>query len=567
MILRPYQDRAVSETLRLWTEGHRSVLLVLATGLGKTVCATDLIRRRRSTGRALFLAHRTELIMQARSKMVGAGLTCEVEQADSRALAVSLTPSDVVVGSVQTMRDRRLTRWPRDAFTTIVVDEAHHAVAAGYRAILDHFRGAKVMGLTATPDRSDEVGLANIFDEVAANYGIREGIDDGYLVPIVAESLGNIDLSAVKTVRGDLHQGQLDEEVGRDSVLYAIAGALQDRTGDRPTLIFTPGVQAAHRLGEILGQLDGVGADNVASIDGTTDRALRAALLERFANRDLKYLVNCAVLTEGFDAPVVSCVAMARPTKSRALYSQCLGRGTRPLPGVVDGPETAEERRDAIAASAKPNVLLLDLTDRRRVDLVGPADVLAGEPLPEETRREIQRKVEGGDRRPLEEILQEAEQWGELAEQRRDEERRAGKIQVFAKYCSAPIELARMDDAHVEMWDEAVRSARSTKGPRNRLASEKQRALCQRYGIELPKSANVRQASAAIEVIKRSGLCSVRQARVLAKAGLPTDVSAKAASILIDKLRHKYDFRPVPAMHEWAEQHRIRQGVSDHAAE
>ena len=567
MILRPYQDQAVAETLRLWDAGNRSVLLVLATGLGKTVCATDLIRRRRMTGRALFLAHRTELLMQARAKMVDAGLTCEVEQADSRALAVSLSPSDVVVGSVQTMRDRRLERWPRDAFSTIVVDEAHHAVAAGYRAILDHFRSAKVMGLTATPDRGDEVGLVNVFDEVAANYGIREGIADGYLVPIVAESLGNIDLSAVKTVRGDLHQGDLDTEVSRDPVLYAIAGALQDRTGDRPTLIFTPGVQAAHRLGEILGQLDGVGADNVASIDGTTDRALRASILERFANRDLKYLVNCAVLTEGFDAPAVSCVAMARPTTSRALYSQCLGRGTRPLKGVVDGPPTAEERRAAIAASAKPNVLLLDLTDRRRIDLVGPADVLAGDPLPEETRSAIREKVEGGDRRPLEEILQEAEQWGELAEKRRAEERRAGKIKVFAKYCSAPLELARMDDAHVEMWDEAVRTARSTKGPRNRPASDKQRALCQRYGIELPKSANVRQASAAISVIKNSGLCSVRQARRLAKAGLPTDVSPKAASTLIGAIINKYGGKTVPAMHEWAERQRIRQEVTDHAAE
>jgi hypothetical protein len=156
----------------------------------------------------------------------------------------------------------------------------------------------------------------------------------------------------------------------------------------------------------------------------------------------------------------------------------------------------------------------------------------------------------------LEEILTDAESWGEAAELARARERRRHKITILARYCSAPLELERMGDAHTDLWDEATRAARSTKGPRSVPASPKQRAFLEKYGVDLPPSANVKQASAAIERIVKSGLCSIRQARPLARAGLPTDLTKRDASILIDGLQ-RHGWQTTPAMVAWAESRRM----------
>lgn len=556
--MRDYQRRAVEGVLTRWQEGTRGVLAVLATGCGKTVIATEVIRARSLTGqRTLFLAHRTELLTQAAAKLRRCGLRCDTEKAEQYASVTSLSPSHVVVASVQTLRSRRLERWPRDAFGTIVVDEAHHATANGYRAILDHFESADVLGLTATPDRSDEVALGHVFDEVAIRYGIREAISDGYLVPIRAQSIGGLDLSAVRTVAGDLNQGDLEAAVGAEPTLYACAQALEENTQGRATLVFTPGVESAHRLAGILGQLDGVGPDAVASLDGKTGDDARAQMLARFAAGELRYLVNCAVLTEGFDAPVASCVAMLRPTKSRSLYTQCVGRGTRPLPGVVDGPATAEERRAAIAASGKPDMLLLDFTDRERVDLVGPLDVLSGKPLPEEMRAAMREELETAEARTLEDVLEAAATWERQAEERRATERRRARIQVHARYCTSELMLDRMGDAHVAAWSAAVQNARAARDGCPRGATDKQRSYLERYGVQLPKSATVKQASAAIEAIKAAKVCTLGQGATLRKHGLPADVSFETARTLLDGLA-RHGWQTVPAMFPWAEARRLK---------
>src|SRR5690606_38168609 len=204
------------------------------------------------------------------------------------------------------------------------------------REILSHFHDAKVLGLTATPDRGDGVGLGAVFDVVAYEYGIRKAIDDGYLVNIVQKSIvcADLDLSDVKTVAGDLAQGELEQRLKLDAVLHQIAGPLVREAGNRPTIVFTAGVGQAHALVDVMAGYAPVG--RTVAIDGSTPAELRAERLDAFRRGDVQFLVNCAVLTEGFDAPETACVAMARPTKSRALYAQCVGRGTRLAPGKTD---------------------------------------------------------------------------------------------------------------------------------------------------------------------------------------------------------------------------------------
>lgn len=566
MILRDYQRQAVAETHRHWDSGTRSVLLHLATGLGKTVIASQILADRKRHGRSLWIAHREELIQQAATSLRRAGLTVEIERAEERALVVSLTPSDVVVATVQTLQKRRLKRWPPDAFATIVADEAHRSVAHTYRRIFDHFAKAKRLGLTATPDRSDEVALAHVYDEVGLTYGIREGIEGGYLTPIHARlvQVGDLDLDAVRTQSGDLAAGELDALFAREKAMHQVADPLAAESGERPTLVFTPGVQTARELARVLAGY--VGGDAVASIDGSTPRDQRRAILAAYKRGDLRYLVNCAVLTEGFDAPATSCVAMVRPTKSRALYAQCVGRGTRTLPGVVDGIADASGRRAAILASDKPDMLLLDFTGRRQaVDLVGPEDILGGEDLPQEVKRHARKRLEqGGKAQSLEDLLDEVAQHSAMREARLTEDRLKSRLRAVSKYVTAPLEVLGGGEAYVELAEEACRAARSVNrgGPN---ATDRQRQYLASRGVALPKSASVAQAKRAIDAMVASGLPSIKQARVLQRAGLPTDVPPKVASTLIDGLK-RHNWQTTPAMVRWADERRLRV-VTDHAAE
>lgn len=333
--LRPYQVTAVSSVHQAWTI-FRSTLLVLATGTGKTFTAASILRDRAPVGRILWVAHRRELITQAKDAIESVGLATDIEMAQDWApLRGGLFGSSVVIASVQSLQGTRLRRFDHDAFATIVIDEAHHATAQSYRDILDWFPNAKVLGLTATPDRGDGVGLKAVFEREAFGYGIREAIREGYLSPIVQRTIecADLDLSDVKTVAGDLAQGALEKAMTLDAVLHQVAKPLVDSAGDRSTIVFTAGVEQAHAMVDVMA---GYTDAKCAAIDGTTPDDIRARRLASFARGELQYLFNCAVLTEGFDAPRTSCIAVARPTKSRALYTQMIGRGTRLFAGKTD---------------------------------------------------------------------------------------------------------------------------------------------------------------------------------------------------------------------------------------
>ncbi|HEU4427326.1 MAG TPA: DEAD/DEAH box helicase family protein, partial [Myxococcota bacterium] len=270
MKLRDYQRAALDGAREQLRKGKKRVLLVLPTGCGKTVIFSEAIRLCTAKGgKALVLAHRTELLDQARKKLkaVAPDLRVELEQAGARAS----TRADVVVASVQSLKGPRLERFPLDFFDLVIVDEAHHATAKSYRTILDHFR-ARVLGVTATPDRADETKLGEVFDAVGFTYEMRAAIADGYLVPLKLRSVvvEALDMRHVKSRGGDFVEADLVAALEGDEVLLEIAGPLPELAGDRPTIVFIAGVKNAYRLAEMLNTRTSRPGCAVA-LDGTSD--------------------------------------------------------------------------------------------------------------------------------------------------------------------------------------------------------------------------------------------------------------------------------------------------------
>jgi superfamily II DNA or RNA helicase len=332
--LRPYQQQAVRDVLDA-LDAHASVLFVAPTGSGKTQIFVAIAEARRPHGRILVLAHREELIAQAAARVRElTALSTSIEMAGASA---DLT-ADVVIASVQTLsRERRLARFAPDAFGLVIVDEAHHAVAATYRRVLAHFPMAKRIGATATADRLDRQALGQVFEVCPFVYELQDAIEDGWLCPIrqVRVEITGLDLSKVRVTAGDLNERDLAQALGADRILHEVAAPIAQHAADRPTLIFAVNIQHAHDLAEVL---KGYVADRsrVVALSSEDDRDDRRATLAAFLRGDVQYLVNVALFTEGVDLPPTSCVALARPTASRSLYSQQVGRGCRLAPGKTN---------------------------------------------------------------------------------------------------------------------------------------------------------------------------------------------------------------------------------------
>lgn len=343
---------------------------------GKTVVFNHLADRWRGAGnnRVLILAHRFELIDQAAKRFEQyTGIKPDIEMADSFASTGSsefyIGAARVVVGCTATMRGRRLRRWPADFFNLIIIDEAHHATAPGYRNIVSHFTEARVVGVTATPDRTDKSNLGSVFNCVSYSMELFDAIyQRGWLVPIKQRFIhvSGLDLSDVGTnwKGDDLDTTQLDQVMRKDEALHAIAKPTFERSGKRPTLVFCTSVAHAKNVSDILNSYREGCSEYIASYQIKEDGGQEAYPAEKrareialFKEVRRQYLCNCGVFLEGTDLPNAACIAMARPTKSRALYAQALGRGLRPLPDLVDNLPSAEERIAAIAASAKPDCI------------------------------------------------------------------------------------------------------------------------------------------------------------------------------------------------------------------
>ncbi|MCR4645012.1 MAG: DEAD/DEAH box helicase [Oscillospiraceae bacterium] len=351
MQLRPYQQQAMTAVLDEW-ERVQNTLLVLPTGCGKTIVFAKITESCvRRGGRVLVLAHRGELLDQAADKIMSTcGLGCAVEKAEHSCLG---TWYRVTVGSVQTlMRDSRLAKFPSDYFSHIVIDEAHHAISDSYQRILAHFEDAKVLGVTATPDRGDMKNLGQVFDTLAFEYTLPQAIKEGFLSPIKAVTIPlKIDFTGVSVQAGDFKAADIDSAL--DPYLEQIAAEMEHYCRDRKTVVFLPLVRTSQKFRNILNR-HGFSA---AEVNGESPD--RAEILADFDAGKYNVLCNSMLLTEGWDCPSVDCVIVLRPTKVRALYSQMVGRGTRLAPG-------------------KDHLLLLDfLWHTERHELCRPACLIA----------------------------------------------------------------------------------------------------------------------------------------------------------------------------------------------
>jgi superfamily II DNA or RNA helicase len=323
--LRPYQTEAKDQTI-VGFETCDKGLVVIPTGGGKTILFAHLAEHYQP-GRTLILAHREELLTQAVDKIQRAtGLWSEVEKAERKASF----DAPVVVASVQTLA-RRADRWPEDHFDLIVVDEAHHVLADSYLNVLSRFDShAKVLGVTATPDRGDKKNLGKYFERVFYEVTLTKLIKDGYLSPLTMKMLPiKIDMTGVKKVGGDLAADEVAERI--EPWLERVADEIAAEAWDRKTILFLPLVKTAERMRDILNRR-GIASQSVSGYD--TDREQR---LGWFANaKPGSVLCNSMLLTEGFDQPDVDCIVNLRPTQVRSLYAQMVGRGTRLHPGKKD---------------------------------------------------------------------------------------------------------------------------------------------------------------------------------------------------------------------------------------
>lgn len=353
MELRPYQQEAKEAIFRSWDEGIQKTLLVLPTGCGKTIVFAKVAEECvRQGDRVLILAHRGELLEQAADKIgKSTGLGCATEKAEETCLGSWFR---ITVGSVQSlMRESRLNRFDNDYFNTIIIDEAHHCISDSYQRVLNHFHNAKVLGVTATPDRGDMKNLGSVFENLSYEYTLPKAIKEGYLSPIKAVTIPlQVDLTGVGVQSGDFKAGDLGTAL--DPYLEQIAEEMKKYCADKKTVVFLPLVKTSQKFRDLLNTK----GFRAAEVNGESKD--RAEILEDFDRDKYNVLCNSMLLTEGWDCPSVDCIVVLRPTKVRSLYCQMVGRGTRL------SPETG-----------KDHLLLLDfLWHTERHELCHPAHLI-----------------------------------------------------------------------------------------------------------------------------------------------------------------------------------------------
>lgn len=399
MELRPYQKEAYESILKDWEDGIRKTLLVLPTGCGKTIVFSKIIGAAVEKGdRVLVLAHRNELLVQAADKLQKAtGLRCSVEKGKQTCMDELFR---VTVGSVQTMmREDRLMKFPKDYFGTIIVDESHHILSKSYQRIMDHFSEAKILGVTATPDRGDDRNLGEFFDHVAYEYTLPQAIEEGYLCPIKAQTIPlRLDLSGVGVKAGDLNITKKWVETALDPYLVQIVEQMKIFCRGRKTVVFLPLIATSKKMMELLIG-EGFRATEVNGNSYDREETLKA-----FEAGEYDVLCNSMLLTEGWDCPSVDCIIVLRPTKVRSLYAQMVGRGTRLHPG-------------------KEDLLLLDfLWHTGRHKLCHPASLVCEDP---EVARLMTESVEESDEAiDLSDAKEKAEDVWKKDQKRKEEQRK-----------------------------------------------------------------------------------------------------------------------------------------------
>lgn len=488
MELRPYQKEAKESIFTEWENGIQKTLLVLPTGCGKTIVFAKVAEECVKQGdRVLILAHRGELLQQASDKIAKAtGLGCSVEKADETCLGSWFR---ITVGSVQSlMRETRLKRFPADYFNTIVIDEAHHCISDSYQRVLNHFPDAKVLGVTATPDRGDMKNLGSVFESLAYEYTLPRAVKEGYLSPIKAITIPlKVDLTGVGMQSGDFKAGDLGTAL--DPYLYDIAKEMKKYCQDRKTVVFLPLVKTSQKFRDILNQ----NGFHAAEVNG--DSQDRAEILGDFEHGKYNVLCNSMLLTEGWDCPSVDCIVVLRPTKVRGLYCQMVGRGTRLAPG-------------------KEHLLLLDfLWHTERHELCHPAHLICeSEEVAKKMTENLEKAglpvdIEEAERTAAEDVVAQREET--LAKQLAEMKKRKRKL---------------VDPLQFEMSIQAEDLAGYVPAFGWEMAppSEKQKQTLEKLGILPDQIDNAGKASKLLERLdkrRQEGLTTPKQIRFLEGRG------------------------------------------------
>lgn len=377
--LRPYQLEALRIIETKFAQGVVRQAVSAPTGAGKTIVFAELIRRRQHLGRALVLVHRDELAQQALDKIRLVIPDASIGKVKAESNEVD---AHVIVASVQTLaRDNRLQQLVPN-FKTVIVDEAHHVSASTYQKILTYLgcpgqqkKDILLVGLSATLERTDGLALGSTFQEIVFEIDMLQLIEQGYLVDIQAQqvTLKGIDLDNLQTRRRDFADMDLSELMERANAPWQVAEAFSQYASDRKAIVFTPSVKVAHDTAEALKSC-GFRAE---ALDGATETKARRAILGRLATGETQIVTNCAVLTEGFDETSISCVILARPTKSKSLFVQMAGRGLRPHPSkqnclILDCAGNAS-KHELISI---PSLLGLDTQEQQVTSIASVADVL-----------------------------------------------------------------------------------------------------------------------------------------------------------------------------------------------
>jgi superfamily II DNA or RNA helicase len=543
MKLRPYQENAVQAVAEAWQDAT-SALIVLPTGTGKTVCFAELIRRC-FPARAMVLAHREELIYQARDKIHRVtGLRVEVEMGDQRAYMGNefFAGPQVVVSTIQTQTaggdgGGRMGKFLPSDFGLLVIDEGHHSVSASWKRCIAHYRqnpNLKIVGVTATPDRADEEALGQVYDSVAYDYEILDAIHDGWLTPIEQQFVvvKSLDYSHCRTTAGDLNGADLAAVMEYEENLQAMAAATLEIAGDKRCLAFAASVAHAERLADILNRHK---PNSAAWVCGKTPKDARRKMLADYAAGAFQYMVNCGVLTEGFDDPGVECVIMGRATKSRSLYAQMIGRATRPADEIahqLNEVEDEEARRAMIAASRKPSCLVVDFVGNAgRHKLVTTANILGGNVSEEAIESAVAKAVR--ERKPFR-----MDEEAEKEEQKRLEKMRLASEAEIARRAKL-VGKASWTASKINPFDLlGIRPTVERGWDKGRTLSDKQRNLLLKQGID-PDAINYSQGRQLVaEICARfdKNLCSMKQIQVLKKYGYDGTQTRDEAKAIIDGL-------------------------------
>lgn len=393
LTLRDYQQQAVDGAFSAYARGEKGALIRQPTGTGKTIVGSACIDRWLSQGpeyKALVIAHERQLIWQFAEEIHDVlGITPAIEMASQRVSAKRIPP--ITVASRATLAERvvgdevgsRLYKFRNQFHWLVIWDEAHkhHPALPSCRHIIDWFDGNpenRHLGLTATPERTDKKSLKSFLPAIAIDFrmitydGTPSAITEGWCVPydqrfITVES---IDFTKLSTVKGDFDENELEAKLADAKEMAKYVRPMLDLVGNRSTIIFNPTRLMADKIARYINAVKG--RQVAYSLDGTVPEDQRKDTYSRFNRGAFQFLSVCGLCREGFNSRICSAVAIFRPTKSRSLAEQMKGRGCRPLPGVVDGVDTAAERRAAILASAKPDCIAegsLVLTDHGLVPI------------------------------------------------------------------------------------------------------------------------------------------------------------------------------------------------------